>query len=122
MERASRGGSAYPLWFESSQQLISVFLDGCEASFCFRFHGPMMQPKVSSFAETTNKATVDQYKQILKLLESDGRTLMYTIQKIATITWDNGYKTCFMPWIVYKRLTDDELKKIRGNYDLDADN
>lgn len=69
-------------------------------------------------------ATVDQYKQILKLVESDGKTLMYTIQKIATISdGDNGYKPVYA-MIVYKRLTDDELKKMQEsyNYDLNADN
>lgn len=49
---------------------------------------------------------------------------MYTIQKIATISdGDNGYKPVYA-MIVYKRLTDDELKKMQEsyNYDLDADN
>lgn len=119
------GGSPTHYWFESSQQLVQYFYMDAKPAFCFRnVSWSYNATKGFILCGNDKSATVDQYKQILKLVESDGRTLMYTIQKIATISdGDNGYKPVYA-MIVYKRLTDDELKKMQEsyNYDLDADN
>lgn len=119
------GGSPTHYWFESSQQLVQYFYMDAKPAFCFRnVSWSYNATKGFILCGNDKSATVDQYKQILKLVESDGRTLMYTIQKIATISdGDNGYKPVYA-MIVYKRLTDDELKKMQEsyNYDLNADN
>ena len=57
--------------------------------------------------------------QILKLDESNGKTLMYTIQKLgATSDGSNGYKSIY-GMIVYKRMTETDLEMMKKSYTYD---
>lgn len=118
------GGSPTHYWFESSQQLVQYFYMDAQPAFCFR-HVSWSYDATKGFilCGNDNLATAERYEQILKLGESNGRTLMYTMSKIATISdGDNGRKPVYA-MIVYKRLTDYELQKMKEsyNYDLDVD-
>ena len=70
----------------------------------------------------SNKQTTDsRYMQILKLDESNGKTLMYTIQKLgATSDGSNGYKSIY-GMIVYKRMTETDLEMMKKSYTYDTD-
>ena len=70
----------------------------------------------------SNKQTTDsRYMQILKLDESNGKTLMYTIQKLgATSDGSNGSKSIY-GMIVYKRMTETDLEMMKKSYTYDTD-
>ena len=67
------GGSPTHYWFESSQQLVQYFYMDAKPAFCFR-NVSWSYDATKGFILCGNdkSATVDQYKQILKLVESDG--------------------------------------------------
>ena len=116
------GGSPTNYWFESSQQLVQYFYMDSKPAFCFR-HVSWSYDAAKGFILSGNDklATADRYEQILKLGESNGRTLMYTMSKIAiTSDGNNGNKPVYA-MIVYKRLTDYELKKMKESYNYDLD-
>jgi hypothetical protein len=66
----------------------------------------------------SNSKLADRYEQILEIQESGDNTLMYTMSK-SGIHVDGSV---IYAMIVYKRMTDEELKKTQQNYTYDLNN
>lgn len=116
------GGGPTHYWFESSQQLVQYFYSDALPAFCFnRVSWSYDATKGFILCGNNKLAMGNRYKQILKLEESDGKTLMYTIQEIGMRSdGEDGYKPVYA-MIVYKRMTDYELKKMKESYNYDLD-
>ena len=91
------GGSPTHFWFETSQQAFSYFYSDALPAFCFSRVSWTYDMDKGFILFGSNKQTTDsRYMQILKLDESNGKTLMYTIQKLgATSDGSNGYKSIY---------------------------
>ena len=118
------GGSATSYWFESSTKLTAYFyMDalpaGCFSNLIWNYdaqNGFIMR-------RSPNDATSDmtsQYMQVLKIGETHGKTLMYTMQKLGYSTDSKGTKSIF-GMVIYQRMTDKELDDTKRQYPHDAD-
>lgn len=116
------GGSPTHFWFETSQQAFSYFYSDALPAFCFSRVSWTYDMDKGFILFGSNKQTTDsRYMQILKLDESNGKTLMYTIQKLgATSDGSNGYKSIY-GMIVYKRMTETDLEMMKKSYTYDTD-
>lgn len=116
------GGSPTHFGFETSQQAFSYFYSDALPAFCFSRVSWTYDMDKGFILFGSNKQTTDsRYMQILKLDESNGKTLMYTIQKLgATSDGSNGYKSIY-GMIVYKRMTETDLEMMKKSYTYDTD-
>lgn len=115
------GGSATNYWFESSSKLTSYFYMDALPADCFRnLTWSYDAQKGFIMRNGTTYATEDmtsQYMQVLKIDESHGKTLMYTMQKLG---YNSDDKALF-GMVVYRRMTDKELDEMKRNHTYDAD-
>lgn len=61
----------------------------------------------------------ERYQQVLKLDESNGKTLMYTMKKLGVRGNGKGDYEPIYGMVVYRQMTDDELKKAQETYTHD---
>lgn len=115
------GGSPTDYWFESSSNLTSYFSVDAVPASCYRnLTWSYDAQKGFIMYDTSNSTASDltsQYMQVLKIGESHGKTLMYTMQKLGYLS--DGTNRFGM--IVYQRMTDKELDDMKRNYTYDID-
>ncbi len=113
------GGGPTHYWFESSQQMVKyTYIDAMPANSFWRMTWSYDEAKGFILFGDSNSKLADRYEQILEIQESGGNTLMYTMSK-SGIRADG---TVIYAMIVYKRMTDEELKKTQQNYTYDLNN
>ncbi len=109
-------------WFESSQQMVQYYYDDAMPADGFS-HVSWTYDATKGYilCGDGTSAMADRYQQILKLDESNGKALMYTIKKLGVKGDGKGGYEPFYGMIVYRRMTDDELKKTQEAYTYDFD-
>lgn len=118
------GGSATNYWFESSTKLTSYFYMDALPADCFsKLTWNYDAQKGFIMRCSPNDATsdkTDKYMQVMKIGETHGKTLMYTMQKLGYRTDSKGTKSTF-GMVIYQRMTDKELDDTKRQYTHDAD-
>lgn len=118
------GGSATSYWFESSTKLtVYFYMDALPADCFSKLTWSYDAQKGFIMRCSPNDATSDmtsQYMQVLKIGETHGKTLMYTMQKLYYSTDSKGTKSIF-GMVIYQRMTDKELDDTKRQYTYDAD-
>lgn len=116
------GGAPIHYWFKSSQQMVQYYYDDAMPADGFsRVSWTYDATKGYILCGDGTSAMADRYQQILKLDESNGKALMYTIKKLGVKGDGKGGYEPFYGMIVYRRMTDDELKKTQEAYTYDFD-
>lgn len=114
------GGGPVHYWFESSRQVIQYFYYDAMPAFCFH-RGSWSYDADNGFIllGDNESTTASEYMQILKLDKSNGKVLMYTMERRGVTL--NGKSIYTM--VVYRRMTDEELENTKKSYtyDLDSD-
>lgn len=115
------GGGPTHYCFESSQQLVQYYYVDAKPAWCFQRMSWSYDP-TNGFILCGKEDKLDikeRYRQILKLEESGGTILMYTLQKKGVKNDGKGGYEPFYAMIVYKRMTDEDLKKMKESYTTD---
>ena len=117
------GGGPTHFWFETSEQAFRYFFSDALPAFCFRRVSWSYDADNGFILLGDNKLTTEnRYMQILKLDESDSKTLMYAMQKSGVRSGGgNGYKSVYGMY-VYERMTETDLEMMRKSYTYDLDN
>lgn len=114
------GGGPTHYWFESSQQLVKYsYIDALPADAFRQVAWSYDAAMGFIIVGDSRSAMVDRYEQVLKLDETDGYTLMYTISKQGMKNDGKGGYEPFYAMTVYRRMTNEELKKIQETYTYD---
>ncbi len=114
------GGGPTHYWFESSQQLVKYwYVDAMPTLGFTRVAWSYDADKGFILRGDCRFAMADRYEQILKLDEADGYTLMYTMRKLAIRGDGKGNYKPVYAMVVYKRMTDAELKDMQKRYAYD---
>ena len=117
------GGGPTHFWFETSEQAFSYFFSDALPASCFRRMSWSYDADKGFILFGSNELTTeDRYMQILKLDESDGKTLMYAMRKSGVRSGGgNGYKSVYCMFI-YERMSETDLEMMRKSYTYDWDN
>lgn len=114
------GGAPTHYWFESSKQMVRYYyVDALPADGFSRVSWSYDATKGFFLFGDGKSPIEDRYEQILKLDESNGKTLMYTMSKYGVKSDGKGGYEPFYAMVVYRRMTDDELKKTQETYTYD---
>lgn len=106
--------------FESSELLVQYYyIDALPARGFLRKSWSYDATKGFILYGDNKLAIKERYKQVLKLEEANGYTLMYTISKQGLKNDGKGGYEPFYAMTVYERMTDDELKKMKETYTYD---
>lgn len=114
------GAAPTHYWFASSRQLVKYYYVDVYPSAGF-FRESWSYDATKGFILTGDEmlSIKERYLQVLKLDESNGKTLMYTMTKLGVRGNGKGDYEPIYGMVVYRQMTDDELKKAQETYTHD---
>ena len=119
-----RGVGLTIYWFESSSQLTAYYDSDALPDLAYSRRAWSYDAgrgfAMQTYRDADLRKDEDRYMQIISVIDYKGNTYMYTVQKIYAGTTAEGGKAVFA-MVVYQRMTDYELAKMKNDYKYDAD-
>lgn len=115
------GGGYEDYWFESGSRLVGFLHSDTPGKFYNKTTWRYDATKGFLMRGTESESLQNRYMQVLALATLQGKEFyMYTMQNIGVKSDEHGNQKPFYCMVVYQRMTDNELAKIKKAYDYDA--
>lgn len=120
------GGGPTDYWFETESRLVGFHnhSDTAQKYNKTEWYYDAKRGFVWRGSKYSNQTPDEKYMQVINIYASGSDAYMYTMQRIAVQVTDGNKLTPVFAMVVYKRMTDSELKKMKtdAQYDADKDN
>ena len=115
------GGGYEDYWFESDSRLVGFHHSDTPGKFYNKTTWRYDATKGFIMRGTESESLQNRYMQVLALATLQGKEFyMYTMQNIGVKYDEHGNQKPFYCMVVYQRMTDNELAKMKKAYDYDA--
>ena len=115
------GGGYVDYWFESDSRLVGFHHSDIPGKFYNKTTWSYDATKGFIMRGTESESLQNRYMQVLALTTLQGKEFyMYTMQNIGVKYDEHGNQKPFYGMVVYQRMTDNELAKMKKAYDYDA--
>lgn len=115
------GGGYVDYWFESDSRLVGFRHGDTPGKFYNKTTWRYDATKGFIMRGTESESLQNRYMQVLALTTLQGKKFyMYTMQNIGVKSDEHGNQKPFYGMVVYQRMTDNELAKMKKAYDYDA--
>lgn len=115
------GGGYVDYWFESDSRLVGFRHGDTPGKFYNKTTWRYDATKGFIMRGTESESLQNRYMQVLALATLQGKEFyMYTMQNIGVKSDEHGNQKPFYGMVVYQRMTDNELAKMKKAYDYDA--
>lgn len=117
------GGGPIDCWFETESQMVD-FYGNSDISQKYSKKAWSYDAKrgfVWRGSKYSNQTPDEKYMQVTNIYTQGNGTYMYTMQRIAVQATSSNKLTPVFAMVVYQRMTDSELKKMKTDAQYDAD-
>lgn len=120
------GGGPTDYWFETEKQMVCFYrnYDTTQKYNKKEWSYDANRGFVWRDSKYSNQTPDEKYMQVINIYTHDSNAYMYTMQRIAVQATEGNKLTPVFAMVVYQRMTDSELKKMKtdAQYDADKDN